>query len=98
MKREEFISYYKRNDSKGVDGLMKHLTSRITLVDTKRIDFYLGLMDSEQSISRVIHYLFKGSQIQRNYSTLYLARRNIWKPVNQAYKEGLIDYKQAYSR
>lgn len=77
---------------------MKHLDPKVTLIETKMIDFFLGQMTSNIAIHRVIFYLFNGTQIQRNYSTLFLARKNIWKPINEAYQKGLIDYKQAYSR
>lgn len=96
--KENFINYYQRNDRKGVDKLMESLNPQVTLIETKMIDFYLGLMDSKESISQVEFYLFHGTQIQRNYSTLFLARKNIWRPINAAYEKGLIDYKQAYSR
>lgn len=98
MNRQKILSNYKRNNKAGVDTLMEILNPNVSLVDTKRIDFYLGLMDSKESISRIIYYLFQGTQMQRNYSTLYLARRNIWRPINIAYRKGLIDYRQAYSR
>lgn len=95
---DKFITFYKQDSDKGVDHFMSHLNIEVTLIETKMIDFYLGQMTSPTAIERVTHYLFNGTQIQRNYSTLFLARKNIWKPINVAYQQGLIDYKQAYSR
>lgn len=92
----KFIIFCKRDNDKGVDQLMEYLNENVSLIETKMIDYYLGLMKSESSVTRVKYYLFNGTQIQRNYSTLFLARKNIWKPINRAYKSGLIDYKQAY--
>lgn len=93
-----FRSFCETNSESGVDNFMNHLSTDVTLIETKMIDFYLGQMTSTSAIDRVIYYLFNGTQIQRNYSTLFLARKNIWRPINMAYKQGLIDYRQAYSR
>ena len=44
------------------------------------------------------HYLFHGTQIQRNYCTLYFGRRGEYLIVRKAYDAGIIDAKQAFSR
>jgi hypothetical protein len=62
------------------------------------VDYYLGTMKKVEGMKRIEHYLFNGSQIQRNYSTLYFARNDDWKLVDKAYRMGLIDYVQAYSK
>ena len=68
------------------------------LPTTRAIDRYLGEVCLADGIDTIRHYLFHGSQIQRNYCTLFFARRNDWNIVNAAYARGLIDAKQAYSR
>ncbi len=93
-----YFRYANENGKIGVDQLMNHLSKDITLRETKMIDYCLGLMNSSSAIEQVIEYLFHGTKMQRNYSTLFLARKNIWDPINRAYKLDLIDYKQAYSR
>lgn len=97
-KLDLYLGHARLNSGKGVDLLMENLHMNISLRETKMIDFFLGQMDSDCAINRVVHYLFNGSQMQRNYAVLFLARKNIWKPINRAYKMKLVDYKQAYSR
>ncbi len=95
---ERYLEFAKTDRKEGVDDLMYNLRPTISLRETKMIDFCLGLMSSDEAIHQVKIYLFNGTQMQRNYSVLFLARKNIWKPINKAYSEGLIDYRQAYSR
>jgi DNA-binding MarR family transcriptional regulator len=88
----------KRGFSPDIDRVMSLLHEKADLPTTKIIDYYLGTVRSEEGTARIKHYLFHGTQMQRNYSTLFFARRNDWPLVNQAYSMGLIDYAQAYSR
>jgi len=83
--------------SSDIDSVMEKLNSA-DLPTTRAVDFYLGIVEHPEGIERINYYLFNGTQIQRNYSTLYLARRNEWKKVNKAFQLGLIDAVQAYSR
>ncbi len=68
------------------------------LPTTRAVDLYLGYVTNQPGIRRLEHYLFTGTQIQRNYCTLFFARSNNWDLVNKAYAKGLIDKIQAYSR
>lgn len=81
-----------------VDYLIYHLTKNSTVALTRFVDYALGLVENPDGIKRIEHYLFNGSQIQRNYSCLYFNRKHEWEIVKQAYKQGLIDEIQAYSR
>jgi DNA-binding MarR family transcriptional regulator len=81
-----------------IDQVMAYLNEDVDLPTTKIVDFYLGTVTNIDGIRRIEHYLFSGSQMQRNYCTLFFARRNEWRIVNKAYNLGLIDYAQAYSR
>jgi DNA-binding MarR family transcriptional regulator len=81
-----------------IDCVISFLDQDVDIPTTKYVDYYLGTVTNPQGIERIEHYLFNGTQIQRNYSTLFFLRRNEWQAVNKAYKLGLIDYKQAYSR
>lgn len=86
-----------RGNPKDIDSVMEILQSA-DLPTTRAVDFYLGHIVNLEGINRLEFYLFNGSQIQRNYTTLFFARRNEWKLINDAYSKGLIDYIQAYSR
>ncbi len=87
-----------RGDKEDIDFVISLLNSEVDLPTTRAVDFYLSLVTNNIAIERIEYYLFKGSQIQRNYCTLFFARRDDWPIVNKAYKKGLIDYIQAYSR
>jgi hypothetical protein len=96
------LEYYKKLALEGtvdnVNLLISKLDHTADIPTTKVIDYCLGFVENPEGIERLKHFLFHGSQMQRNYCTLYFARRNEWEVVNRAYKQGLIDYKQAYSR
>jgi len=81
-----------------IDMVFNLLNDNTELPVTKIIDFYLGLVSNPAGIKQIEYYFFNGTQIQKNYCALFFARRNEWELVNKAYKAGLIDYKQAYSR
>jgi hypothetical protein len=51
-----------------------------------------------EGTARIEHYLFHGTQMQRNYCTLFFVRKDEWKVVKKAYAMGLIDRAQAFSK
>jgi DNA-binding MarR family transcriptional regulator len=81
-----------------VDCVLAFLDEMVDIPTTKFVDYYLGTITNVEGIKRIGFYLFNGTQIQRNYCTLFFLRRDEWEIVNKAYTLGLIDYKQAYSR
>jgi len=82
-----------------IDEIMRLLNDDdLTIPVTKAVDFYLGQVTNQEGIGRVEYYLFGGTQIQRNYCTLFFARRHQWDLVDSAFRLGLIDQIQAYSR
>lgn len=81
-----------------IDRVMAFLDETATLPVTKIIDFHLGTVGSIEGVRRIEYYLFHGTQMQRNYCTLFFARRNDWRLVKSAYERGLIDSIQAYAR
>jgi DNA-binding MarR family transcriptional regulator len=87
-----------RGSGPDIDRVMTFLHEKVDLPTTKIVDYYLGTVGTPEGIGRIEHYLFHGTQMQRNYSTLFFARRNDWSLVSKAYSMGLIDYVQAYSR
>jgi hypothetical protein len=81
-----------------IDRVLAVLNEKADLPTTKVVDFYLGTVTNLEGIDRIEYYLFNGTQMQRNYCTLYFSRNNAWQIVNKAFNLGLIDYIQAYSR
>ena len=84
--------------SADVDFIMSKLDINATLAMTRFADFALSLVETEEGINRITDYLFRGTLIQRNYASLFLNRIGEWEPVVEAYKKGLIDEIQAFSR
>lgn len=78
--------------------VLEMLNEDVDLPTTRAVDFYLGTVDNPEGLGILESYLFEGTQIQRNYCTLFFARRDDWHLVNRAYDLGLVDALQAYSR
>ena len=97
-KSHRIMTLCKSGSKEDINRVMEYLNQDTDLPTTKIVDFYLGTVSNIEGLRQVEHYLFNGSQIQRNYCTLFFARRNEWQIVNRAYNLGLIDYAQAYSR
>ena len=87
-----------RGRRRDIDQVLSLLVDSVDLPTTKTVDFYLGQVTRPSGIRRIKYYLFHGSQMQRNYCTLFFARRNDWHLVNRAFKLGLIDEIQAFAR
>ena len=81
-----------------IDYIMSHLTPTVTLSMTRFVDYALSLVESDAGIGQIEYYLFNGTQIQRNYCSLFFNRRGDWPIVREAYERGLIDEIQAYAR
>ena len=95
---DDLIIKAENGDPKDVDFIMQNLNSESTFAMTRYIDFSLGLVTNEKGIARIEHYLFNGSQIQSNYSSLFFNRRGDWEIVKKAFHLGLIDEIQAFAR
>ena len=102
MKEKSKLQYYmelaKEGTRASVEKLLSHLNPELTIAESKFIDYAMGLVVSEAGETVIKEYLFKGTQIQRNYCTLYFGRRGEYLIVRQAYDAGLVDAKQAFSR
>jgi hypothetical protein len=81
----DLITKAENGDPKDVDFIMKHLTPDSTFAVTRYVDYSLGLVNNEVGIERIQYYLFNGSQIQRNYSSLFFNRRGDWEIVKKAF-------------
>lgn len=84
--------------AEAIDTVMEYLNETTDISTTKVVDYYLGTVENIEGQKRLEYYLFNGTQLQRNYCTLYFVRIDDWKLVNKAYRMGLIDYIQAYSK
>lgn len=93
-----YIGLAKEGTETSIGEIMKHLNKSMTLAESKFIDFALGHVESDEGVKIMEHYLFHGTQIQRNYCTLYFGRRGEYPIIRKAYDAGLIDAKQAFSR
>jgi hypothetical protein len=97
-KVQELVDRANSGSIEDVDYILNHLTPDVTLSVTKFVDYALGLVVSDAGIERIEYYLFNGTQIQRNYCSLFFNRRGDWLIVKKAYERGLIDEIQAYAR
>ena len=105
LKEYEFrhpLTYYmelaREGNKASVKQLMDSLNSRMTLAESKFIDFALGEVATPEGVALIHHYFFHGTQLQRNYCALYFSRRGDHKLVRAAFDQGLIDDLQAFSR
>ena len=80
-----------------VDFLMENLDQSRTHSHCKVIDFALSLVSSTEGQARIGHFLFNGSQVQRNYAALYFKRRGDAHVIDEAVQRGCIDEIQGYS-
>lgn len=81
-----------------IDAIMADINMDMSIAVSKIIDYSLSFVESEQGLERMAYYLFNGTQIQRNYCTLFFNRRGDWPIVKAAFEKGLIDEIQAFSR
>jgi len=94
----DLISRAENGDPDDIDFIMQNLNSESTFAMTRYVDFSLGLVSGDEGVARIEHYLFNGSQIQRNYASLFFNRRGDWEIVRKAFHQGLIDEIQAFAR
>jgi hypothetical protein len=97
-KVQELVDRAQSGNREDVDYILNHLTPDVTLAVTKFVDYALSLVVSDVGVERIEYYLFNGTQIQRNYCSLFFNRRGDWPLVKEAYERGLIDEIQAYAR
>jgi hypothetical protein len=81
-----------------VDFIIGKLNDNPTLAMTRFVDYSLGRVSNPEGVDRIRFYLFNGTQIQRNYASLFFNRRGDWLIVKEAHQQGLIDSIQAFAR
>jgi len=94
----ELVKKAEMGKAEDVDFIISHLTDKSSLAMTRYVDYALSLIENKIGILRLEHYLFNGTLIQRNYCCLFFNRRLDHELVDRAFKEGLIDEIQAFSR
>lgn len=94
----ELIEKAEHGSASDIDYIMSHLTNDSSLAMTRYVDYALSLVENQEGISRLEHFLFNGTLIQRNYSSLFFNRRLDYDIVKQAFEEGKIDEIQAFAR
>ncbi len=87
-----------KNFTKDFKKIMENINLEMGIIESKIIDYALGLIDNIEGVKTLEKYLFEGTQIQRNYCTLYFNRKEEFKLVRLAYDKGLIDERQTFSR
>lgn len=97
-KLAELITRAENGSDSDVDYIMNHLTKNSSLAMTRYVDYALSKVENSKGILRLEYYLFYGTLIQRNYSSLFFNRRQDYDIVKRAYKEGRIDEIQAFAR
>ena len=95
---EIFVRQGNAGKKENVDFIMNYLDRDSEFFVTRLADFALGLVESDEGIDHIKHYLFNGSSIQRNYAALTLNRIDEWKSVQKAFKLGLVDETQTFAR
>ena len=96
-----YMNHAVRGTAEDIDFIMQDLNDSMSFAGSRFIDYALGLVASPEGVARITYYLFEGSQIQRNYCTLFFNRRcekGDWELVKKAFSMGLIDAKQAFSK
>lgn len=94
----ELIERAEQGNEADVDYIMSHLTNDSSIAMTRYVDYALSSVENPKGIIRLEYYLFNGTLIQRNYSSLFFNRRLDYDIVKRAYKEGCIDAIQAFAR
>lgn len=93
-----FVGRGRSGTTEDVDFLMNALASDHAIGTSKLVDYALGLVSSTTARKRIRHYLFEGSQLQRNFAALYFKRSGEFELLREAVTAKKIDSVQAFSR
>lgn len=88
----------KQGTPANVDIMMESLECDPSSSPYKLIDYTLGLVRDSAGEERIEHYLFNGTQVQRNYAALYFKRLSKTDILTEAVRMGCIDRIQAFSK
>jgi tetratricopeptide (TPR) repeat protein len=94
-----FIARGRAGNVSDVDYLMHTLESEPRMAMTRLVDYALGLVQTTHGEERIKHYLFEGTETQRNYAALYFKRMGQGRQrlLAEAFNQGKIDRAQAFA-
>jgi tetratricopeptide (TPR) repeat protein len=94
-----FIARGRAGNISDVDYLMHTLESEPRMAMTRLVDYALGLVQTTHGEERIKHYLFEGTETQRNYAALYFKRlgRKRQALLGEAFNQGKISRVQAFA-
>lgn len=95
---ENFVAMGRTGGVSDVDTMMESLENDHNCATYKLVDYALGLVDTHQGKDQIRHYLFHGTQRQRNYAALYFKRLGAKDILVEAVRCGCIDRVQAFSK
>ncbi|KAF3884877.1 MULTISPECIES: hypothetical protein [Nostocales] len=95
---DTFVAMGRAGGESDVDTLMESLENDLNSATCKLVDYTLSLVNTPHGQKRIEHYLFNGTQRQRNYAALYFKRLGAKDILASAVKQGCIDRVQAFSK
>ncbi len=95
---ELFEQMGKAGTPEAIDIMMESLEIDPSSSPHKLVDYTLGLVKNLEGQLRIEHYLFNGTQVQRNYAALYFKRIGAVGILTEAVEMGCVDRIQAFSK
>jgi HEAT repeat protein len=95
---DQFVALGTAGSAANVDLLMAALAGRDDIATTRLVDYALSLVKTPEGTARLRHYLFQGTQRQRNYAALYFKRRGEFGLLGEALAQGKVDALQVHGR
>jgi hypothetical protein len=95
---DRFVALGSAGSAADVDFLMAALATCDDLATTRLVDYALSLVETEEGVARLQHYLFNGTQRQCNYAALYFKRLDEYPLLAEALAQGKVDALQVYGR
>ena len=93
-----FVALGAQGCAADVDFLMDRLATCDDIATTRLVDYALSLVETGEGVDRLQHFLFNGTQRQRNYAALYFKRLDEYGILAEALAQGKVDSLQVYGR
>lgn len=93
-----FVNMARSGKAHNIDKLMDALENNQNCATYKLVDYALSLVETTAGKERIKHYLFNGTQMQRNYAALFFKRLGMKEFLTLAVNQGCIDRVQAFSK
>ena len=95
---DQFVNIGATGTAAAVDFLMNALATQDDIATTRLVDYALSLVETAEGVDRLQHYLFNGSQRQRNYAALYFKRLDEYGLLKEALAQVKVDSLQVFNR